>query len=134
MTVKINLNYQYVLPTADKNKNVTESYTPTAVVLAHELIHASHMVEGTQAVGYVNYKGLDGNYYVDKAEEFNTVGGNGITENSIRNELGYAPRAYYSQYDIDMNSRKLEDVYSGVPDFVIQSMEKTAKLLSTGKK
>jgi hypothetical protein len=76
----------------------------SAVVLAHELVHATHAQQGTIDRSQVTHTFTDGDQRLKETwrfEEFRTTGftgarqGNEPTENSIRAELGYNPRATY---------------------------------------
>lgn len=76
----------------------------SAVVLAHELVHATHAQQGTIDRSQVTHNFTDGDQKLKETwrfEEFRTTGftgarqGNEPSENSIRGELGYNPRATY---------------------------------------
>ena len=89
------------------------------------------MVEGKWLVDENTlFKGLDGNYYYDQTEEFNAVN----SENAIRSELGYDPRAYYRTEDLSGQSKRAEDIYPNAPDYVIDSMKNSAKEICNGNK
>ncbi|MDP3898262.1 MAG: M91 family zinc metallopeptidase, partial [Mesorhizobium sp.] len=71
-----------------------------ALVLGHELIHATHRNEGTRDVSVKKYNGMDGVERSNKVEEVRTVGlgfnkPNDITENQLREMLGVNPRNHY---------------------------------------
>ena len=73
-----------------------------AIILGHEMIHATHRVAGQHA-GWdpVNYTGLDGSPQSARNEEARTVGVGGttrpddITENDLREMMGINPRNHY---------------------------------------
>jgi hypothetical protein len=80
----------------------------TAVGLGHEFVHVSHILNGTMDYTtrgqHVFSEG--GITYVEEQlnEEFRAVGlgynrRGDITENQLRRELGYGPRATYSKRD-----------------------------------
>jgi hypothetical protein len=98
-----NKNYYNYYPIYKENAGlVREEKTNSEILLAHELIYAYHDINGT-------YKGdhdLNLNfeiYLCDRTkwtsnpskEERNTVFGPGISENSIRKELGFNIRGVY---------------------------------------
>jgi len=87
-----------------KDGTIQSNTADAAVILGHELIHAAHIIDGT-------FEGSDGNHnfaengvnYVEtqSKEELRTTGlafnrPGDITENSLRRELGYRPRATYN--------------------------------------
>jgi len=97
-----NLNAR--LPTMQRNGTIRDEQAASSVVLAHELIHAIHAQRGTSNGSLQNHFFTDGNRIYRETwrlEEFRTVGfpgfraGNEATENSIRAELGFNPRAAY---------------------------------------
>ena len=92
----------------------------SAILLGHELIHATHIIAGsydtspeTQApLGEHNFS-ENGINYVERhrQEEFRTVGlgynkRGDITENKLRKELGYRPRAVYNPDRSEWKVRK----------------------------
>lgn len=72
-----------------------------AVILGHEMIHATRMMSGDWDYGNVSYSGLDGSTQTGPNEEARTVGVGGssqpddITENNLREMLGENPRNHY---------------------------------------
>ncbi len=71
-----------------------------ALVLGHELIHATHRNEGTRDITVKKYNGMDGVERSNRVEEVRTVGlgftrPNDITENQLREMLGVNPRNHY---------------------------------------
>lgn len=130
---------QFSLPTFDATGRVTNQPADSAVVLAHELAHASHFQRGTRdprsgttastppsptatrTLHYVNDGGTifrePQNANVRMREEFRTTGFSGYrqrnepSELSIRSELGLNNRAsYMPQYSYEPASR-LEAVF-----------------------
>jgi hypothetical protein len=92
------------LPTLQRNGTIRDERVASSVVLAHELIHATHAQRGTIDRSLVNHDFTDGTtrYRENwRFEEFRTTGfagarqGTEPTENSIRGELGFNPRAAY---------------------------------------
>ena len=96
------------LPTRQADGTIKDEKISSEVVLAHELIHAAHAQKGTINRTNVDHTFRDGNTtYKEnwRFEEFRTTGFNGArqtingtpepTENSIRAELGFRPRATY---------------------------------------
>ena len=97
-------NLNIALPTRQANGTIRDEKISSEVVLAHELIHANHAQKGTINRTNVDHTFRDGNTtYKEnwRFEEFRTTGFNGArqglepTENSIRAELGFRPRATY---------------------------------------
>lgn len=93
-------------PALPEYNPTTGSVTPQApdpgIVLGHELIHATHVMEGqVSGVNPVTYTGLDGSTHVAPDEEARTVGVGGtgrsddITENDLREMNGLNPRNHY---------------------------------------
>lgn len=91
-------------PTAVRQPDgrITEENAPAEVVLAHELIHASQFIRGIKhdqtPTDHVFREA--GQWHLETApkSELQDVGlaaGGNITENKIRRELGYLPRADY---------------------------------------
>ncbi|HEV7251596.1 MAG TPA: RHS repeat-associated core domain-containing protein [Mesorhizobium sp.] len=75
---------------------------PQEIVIGHELIHATHLNEGSVNLNPVTYKGIDGRTLTENfQEEVRTVGVGGvagkndITENHLRDMNGYSPRNHY---------------------------------------
>jgi len=92
------------LPTRQANGTIKDEPIASSVVLAHELIHATHAQKGTIDRTNVNHTFKDGNTtYKEnwRFEEFRTTGFTGArqgtepSENSIRAELGFRARATY---------------------------------------
>ena len=103
---KVNIFGQYMVtgvsgPTVDSDGNAVNSKFLLLSVLAHELIHASHDINGGTADGWKGpYIGLDGKKYACSNEEYNTLFGNGsgsVSENDIRSEQGQNLRAGYNE-------------------------------------
>jgi hypothetical protein len=92
------------LPTLQKDGSIKDQTVDSAVVLAHELIHATHAQRGTIDRSLVDHTFTEnGVTYKEnwRFEELRTTGfpgarqGSDPSENSIRGELGYKPRASY---------------------------------------
>lgn len=92
------------LPVVKPNGTIGDEGIDSAVVLAHELVHATHAQRGTIDRSLVDHTFKDGDKTFTenwRFEELRTTGfagfrqGNEPTENSIRAELGYNPRATY---------------------------------------
>lgn len=111
-SIREDTNILIVVGTASLNQrendgSIQEQPTDSAIMLGHELIHASHMIDGSfsgsSGVHAFSEKGI--NYQESYSrEELRTSGlayfGRGdITENSLRRELGFRPRATYGKRD-----------------------------------
>jgi len=92
------------LPTLQKNGTIKDHTVSSSVVLAHELIHATHAQRGTINRSLVDHTFTENGVKLKETwrfEEFRTTGfpgqrqGNEPSENSIRAELGFQPRAAY---------------------------------------
>jgi RHS repeat-associated protein len=109
--VRADTNYLIVIGTGSTNERMPDGSiqsqpADTAVLLGHELIHASHYADGSfvpdKGEHYFSENGVN---YVEHPspagrEELRTSGlaynrPGDITENSLRKELGYRPRATY---------------------------------------
>jgi hypothetical protein len=80
----------------------TDVAADPAIILGHELIHATHVMAGQDSGDNpVFYNGLDGTPQVGIDAEVRTVGVGGtsrpddITENDLREMLGINPRNHY---------------------------------------
>src|SRR5262249_27380423 len=82
-------------------KTVSNVTATPEIILGHELIHATHLMEGSVTLARIDYKGLDGSTHNDLREEARTVGvggvagSNDITENNLRDMLGINPRDHH---------------------------------------
>lgn len=83
-------------------KVVLDAPADPGIVLAHEQIHATHMMAGKDTgMAEVRYTGVDGKPYKAPDAEARTVGVGGtmrtddITENQLRDMLGIRPRNNY---------------------------------------
>ncbi|MEW6736332.1 MAG: proprotein convertase P-domain-containing protein [Acidobacteriota bacterium] len=92
------------LPTLQPNGTIRDQAISSEVVLAHELVHALHAQRGTIDRSNRDHFFTDGNQRYKETwrfEEFRTTGFAGFrqglepSENSIRAELGFNPRATY---------------------------------------
>lgn len=92
------------LPTLQKDGTSKDQTVSSAVVLAHELIHATHAQRGTIDRSLTDHVFTVGGQQVKenwRFEELRTTGfpgqrqGNEPSENSIRAELGFQPRTAY---------------------------------------
>ncbi|HEY0078957.1 MAG TPA: M91 family zinc metallopeptidase [Pyrinomonadaceae bacterium] len=129
----------FALPVRGANGRVTNQPADSAVVLAHELIHASHYQRGTRdprsgaptgqplspdSVRTTHYVNDGGQIYregqstrVRMREEFRTVGFDGYrrsdepTELSIRREFGQDPRASYMHRTSYEPASRLEQIF-----------------------
>jgi hypothetical protein len=102
--VSYDQNLNITLPTLQKDGTIKDQGISSEIVLAHELTHAIHAQRGTIDRGSADHFFTDGTKkYKEnwRIEEFRTTGfagfrqGNEPSENSIRAELGYNPRATY---------------------------------------
>ena len=98
------------LPVRTESGAIEMTNRGSAILLGHELIHATHIIDGSydtspgaQApMGEHNFSKNGVNYVErNKQEEFRTSGlgynqRGDITENKLRKELGYRPRAAYN--------------------------------------
>lgn len=128
----------FKLPVVGPDGRVFDQPADSAVVLAHELAHASHFQRGTRdpRSGAPNRTpisgGVDTPHYVNDGgviyremqsdrvrmrEEFRTTGFDGYrradepTELSIRRELGYDPRASYMRRQAYEPATRLEQIF-----------------------
>lgn len=101
VTVTWDPSYTPTAPEFD-GKIVSEVAANPAIVLGHELIHATHLMSGTDTgMAPVYYNGLDGSPRISADAEARTVGVGGtqspddITENQLREMMGINPRNHY---------------------------------------
>jgi hypothetical protein len=103
-TVAYDPNLNISLPTVQRDGTIKDEGISSEIVLAHELVHATHAQRGTIDRSLVDHFFTDGTkQYKEnwRFEEFRTTGfpgqrqGNEPTENSIRAELGFRARATY---------------------------------------
>ncbi len=101
--IDFNPAMSFTLPEFDPSTGTSsEVAADPAIVLGHEMIHATRMMAGRDAgEAPVIYNGLDGSPQVAIREEARTVGVGGvnetgdITENDLREMLGINPRNHY---------------------------------------
>jgi hypothetical protein len=103
-TVAYDPDLNISLPTLQADGTIRDEGIASEVVLAHELVHATHAQRGTIDRSLRDHFFTDGTRRFKETwrfEEFRTTGfsgfrvGNEPTENSIRAELGYRLRASY---------------------------------------
>jgi len=93
--------------TGPGNSAIAAVHKPGEIVLGHELIHATHIANGTidaYGFGVHSFSDPSGNYQERwRTEEFRTVGFAGftqpgdITENQLRHQFGLNDRAAYTE-------------------------------------
>src|SRR5207249_5479147 len=103
-TVSYDPDLKIKLPTLQKDGTIKDEGISSSVVLAHELIHATHAQRGTIDRSMADHNFTDGKQKYSETwryEELRTVGftgqrqGTQPSENSIRAELGFNARASY---------------------------------------
>jgi subtilisin-like proprotein convertase family protein len=103
-TVSYDPNLAIELPTQQVDGTISDEVIAGEVILAHELVHAVHAQRGEIDRKLLDHTFTDGGQKFKenwRYEEFRTTGftgfrvGNETTENSVRAELGFRPRATY---------------------------------------
>jgi hypothetical protein len=103
-TVAYDPDLSIKLPALQKDGTIKDESIASSVVLAHELVHATHAQRGTIDRSIKDHTFTDGGTKYKESwrfEEFRTTGFSGFrqgtepTENAIRAELGFNPRATY---------------------------------------